>query len=120
MRVIITGAASGIGRAVAVGLAKAASKDDPARLVIADRDAAPLESLAAELRAGGVEVVATAADLLNVDASAEVVGLAEKAFGGLDALVSNAGALKGAMLKDLTLEDYAFQFDINARPTWLL
>src|ERR1700749_4020226 len=108
MRAIITGAASGSGRAVAVGLAQAATKDDPARLVIADRDAAPLEALAAELRAGGAEGGGPAADLHNVDASAEVVGLAEKTFGGLDALVSNAGALKGAMLKDLSLEDYAF------------
>lgn len=120
MRAIITGAASGIGRAVAVGLAKAATKDDPARLVLADRDAAPLQALAEELRAGGAEVIATAADLLDVDAPAAVVAEAEKAFGGLDALVSNAGALKGALLKDLSLADYAFQFDINARPTWLL
>jgi NAD(P)-dependent dehydrogenase (short-subunit alcohol dehydrogenase family) len=105
---------------VALGLAKAASKDDPARLVLADRDAAPLQALADELRAGGAEVIAMAADLLDVEAAAAVVAKADTAFGGLDALVSNAGALKGALLKDLSLADYAFQFDINCRPTWLL
>jgi len=120
MRAIITGAASGIGRAVAEGLAKAASAADPARLVLADRDAAPLEALAGELRAGGAEVIAVAADLLDVEAAAAVVREAEQAFGGLDALVSNAGALKGALLKDLSVADFEFQFDINARPTWLL
>ena len=116
MRVIITGAASGIGRAVARGLG---ASPEPAGLVLVDRDEAGLEKIAAELREMGTHVIPRVVDLAQEDASAVVVTDA-KGLGGLDGIVSNAGSIRPAPLKDLTLADYQSTFDINTRATWLL
>ena len=122
MRAIITGAASGIGRATAHRLnADSLSREGVgAQLTLADMSADKLEETAAALRAEGAEVVTVAADLSDPDAPARVVAAAVGAFGELDVLVSNAGVLKPGSLLDLSLADYELTFAVNTRPTWLL
>lgn len=122
MRAIITGAAGGIGAAVAAALHADTLRRDgtPARMLLVDRSAAALEETAAALREKGAEVVAFAADLIDVTKPAEIVAAALRHFNGLDALVSNAGIVHRARLLDLTLEDYERTFAINTRPTFLL
>src|SRR5689334_7666512 len=85
-RVILTGAAGGIGRAVATELVRAG-----ARVALASRSADKLDSLAAELKAAGGDVVAVPTDITRPDDRRHLVDSAVAAFGGLDLLVNNAG-----------------------------
>lgn len=93
MRVLVTGAASGIGRATCVRLARdARTQGRPAK--VAAVDLAPsreLESLVEELRKLDAEAVALSGDMGSAEAPARVVSEAVARFGGLDGLVSNAG-----------------------------
>jgi len=122
MRAIVTGAASGIGRATALRLHRDSVNrcGQPARLVIADISADPLEETRAMLVAEGAEAVVQVADLTDPDVPARVVQAAQDQIGGLDALISNAGIIHVARLLELTLADYERTFAINTRATWLL
>ena len=122
MRALITGSASGIGLAVAHKLnadAKARSGRG-ARLTLADIAADKLRDAVAALRDEGAEAEIIAADLTDPAAPEIIVAHAVASFGGLDVLVSNAGAIAPATLLELTLEDYERTFHLNTRATWLL
>lgn len=99
---IVTGASRGIGRAIAVRLAR-----EGAHVVAVARDRALLEALAVEVRALGRQAVVCAADLRKPDAGAEVVAAAVAAFGAVDILVNNAGATKRGDFLKLSDEDWA-------------
>lgn len=116
MRAIITGAASGIGKAVALRLAREAH----AQLLLVDVAAEKLDAVARELRTLGAQVETFSGDLTDVAVPGRVVAAAAQAFAGVDALISNAGVIKRGSLLDLTLEDYELGFAINTRATWLL
>ncbi len=77
-----------IGHAVAQGLGRAG-----ARLVLADRDAAALAARAREFEAEGVTALAAPGDLTAPDAARAAVAVAQRQFGGLDAVVNVAGGL---------------------------
>jgi len=84
--VAITGAASGIGRALARRYARAG-----ARLALLDRDCAGLDALAAELAESGTEVVARECDVTRFeDCEAAFAAVAQR-WGGVDVLINNAG-----------------------------
>jgi len=121
MKVIVTGAASGIGRACAQVIAQAvAGRGERPQLVLADYAADRLEEAAAELRSQGFPVVTVAGDLSRVEFPQEVAARAEREFGGVDAIVSNAGVIMTAPLADMSVDDYERMFAINTRATWLL
>jgi short-subunit dehydrogenase len=84
--ILITGASSGIGRALALLLAAAG-----ARLAVNARDAARLAVTAGECQARGAEVLALPADLALPQECARIVALTVARYGGLDVLVNNAG-----------------------------
>ena len=117
MRTVLTGAGGGIGYATARALA---GRPD-AKLVIADRNAERRTSNAQSLRQLGAEVVVIGGDLADPTAPAAIVETAIEAFGGIDAIVSNAGSIgNAAELKALSLEAFEASFQINTRPTFLL
>jgi NAD(P)-dependent dehydrogenase (short-subunit alcohol dehydrogenase family) len=122
VRYVITGAGSGIGRAVATLAAQAANSGDAGRVKLAllDRDAEAIEAVATELRALGAECLPLVVDLSDPAAAGKAVGEAVSVFGGLDALVSNAGITSADALEDLDLETYQRTFDVNTRATFLL
>jgi short-subunit dehydrogenase len=85
-RVIVTGASSGIGLAVAGELADAGAK-----VAIASRSADKLEQLATELHGRGREVLPVVADVTKAEDRERLVRAVVDAWGGLDVLVNNAG-----------------------------
>jgi len=85
-RIILTGASEGIGRALALELAASG-----ARLALAARDRDRLESLAQECRARGGDALAVPTDVTNTQDLEWLVAETLKAFGGIDAVVHNAG-----------------------------
>ena len=85
-RIILTGASEGIGRALALELAARG-----ARLALAARDRDRLESVAQECRARGADALAVPTDVTNSQDLEWLVGETLKAFGGIDAVVHNAG-----------------------------
>lgn len=86
-RVLITGGASNIGRGIVHGFAR-----EGARIVLGDIDKAQAERVREEALGLGAAAVETAVADLTVDGAAEAaVGRAVEAWGGLDALVNNAG-----------------------------
>ncbi|HJT32389.1 MAG TPA: SDR family oxidoreductase [Pirellulales bacterium] len=85
-RVLITGASSGIGRALAVELARAG-----ARLVLNARRQDRLQAVADQAQAVGGQVALAVGDVTQADDRGAALAAAERHFGGLDILVNNAG-----------------------------
>lgn len=106
--VIITGAATGVGRATALRFAA-----EGASLALTDINDSALEDLAAQLRASEVNVVTCAGDIVNPSIIADLVGRAESAYGHIDVLVNNVGILVLKSLADTTLEDFDRLMHVN-------
>ena len=110
--VIVTGAASGIGAAIARRCAAAG-----ARLVLADRDAEGLARIAAHL---GAETEQVATDLATPEAPLTIAAAARTRFGRIDALVNNAASVERASLVDATPDFFDRLFAINTRAPFFL
>ena len=95
--IVLTGASSGIGRALALALAA-----QRPRLVLAARDAESLTDVAGECRALGAEVMVVPTDVSDPQAAAFLIETAVSAFGGIDALVNNAGISMIARFDEVT------------------
>ncbi|HLJ22433.1 MAG TPA: SDR family oxidoreductase [Stellaceae bacterium] len=105
---VVTGAASGIGRAVATALVGAG-----AVVALLDRNRSACDAAAADLRARGGRVLPVECDTSNpasVNAAAEDV---RRAFGASDVLVNNAGLLRAGPLETLSLEDWNHLLSVN-------
>jgi 3-oxoacyl-[acyl-carrier protein] reductase len=103
MRVLVTGASRGIGRATAVRLARR-ERADAAVNYRQDRDGAA-ETVAAVEEAGG-EAVPLRADVSDPDEAAGLVADAADALGGLDAVVNNAGVVRPSALAEVDDADW--------------
>ena len=86
LRVLITGASQGIGRALCIVAAKKGCK-----VLAAARSQPLLDELAAEIRAAGGTVATVVADVTKPEDRTSMVTAAQEHFGGLDVLVNNAG-----------------------------
>lgn len=106
--VVITGASSGIGRTAA---RLAAGRG--ARLVLAARDRGALEDAAAECERAGGRAVAVACDVAEVRDVQRLARSAERAFGGVDTWVNNAGTSIYGTLEEVALDDLRRLMDVN-------
>ena len=106
--VLITGASSGIGAALAREFAR-----EGAHTVLVARRAERIESLAAALTAGGRRAVAVAGDVSRDGDLERAVDVARREFGRLDAAVANAGILAKGQLLHLTMDTYRKQLETN-------
>lgn len=111
---LVTGAASGIGKAIATRLAQ-----EGARVVIADLSKEKSEATAAEL--GGPDIaIGVACDVTKEADVQSAVDAAVLAFGGLDLVVNNAGLSLSKSLIDTTEADWDLQHDVMAKGSFLV
>lgn len=113
---LVTGAASGIGRATAQALAR-----EGASVLVADVDAAGAETVAAAIIEGGGRARAICCDVTRPDEVDAMVRTALDAFGGrLDCAVNNAGiTAPGGLLHEIALEAWDRQLAVNLTGVFL-
>ncbi|HIF13770.1 MAG TPA: SDR family oxidoreductase [Dehalococcoidia bacterium] len=114
---IITGAAQGIGRAVALELAERG-----ANLLLADIQSAKVESVAAEIRASGSKATATAVDVTDSNSVTSMVELAISEFEQVDILVNDAGGsgTEGVLrIEEVSEDRWDAQVDLNLKGAFL-
>jgi NAD(P)-dependent dehydrogenase (short-subunit alcohol dehydrogenase family) len=107
---LVTGAGQGIGKASALGLARAG-----ADLILVDINEGTLAETAAAVEAEGRRVRAIRADLGSVADIDRMVGEGIAAFGQIDILLNNAGVTRRAYIMDLTEEDWDRIHRVNAK-----
>lgn len=113
-RAVITGAASGIGLAIAGLFAR-----EGARLVLTDRHADNLQNAVAACREQGAECIGVVADVGQVTGAQSGVDACVDQFGGIDILVNNAGMLSQARCTDITLEMWDEMLAVDLRSVFL-
>ena len=112
---VVTGAAAGLGRAEAIGLAQAG-----ATIVVNDLDAAlDTSDVFDEIKAAGSKAVAVAGDVGERSTADELVAAAERE-GGLDIVVNNAGITRDRMLFNMSDEDWDLVIKIHLRGHFLM
>jgi NAD(P)-dependent dehydrogenase (short-subunit alcohol dehydrogenase family) len=112
---LVTGASRGIGREIALGLARAGL--DVALLA---RDAARLRAVATEVRATGATAVELTADVSDPAAVRAAVSQAEETLGSIDLLVNNAGAIESEHpLWEADPDEWWSVFETNVRAPFL-
>jgi len=105
---VVTGAASGIGRAMAGAFAA-----QGCRVVLADIEEAPLAEAARELEAAGAETLAVPTDVTKAEALIALADAAESRFGTSHILCNNAGVAPIARVLETTIEDWRWVFEVN-------
>ena len=107
---VITGASSGIGAAVAVGLAK-----EGASVVLAARRLDALESVKRKVSAYGGKVLVVKTDIINKQQVEKLVSTASADLGPVDILVSCAGVMYFTMMANVQTEEWDRTVDVNCK-----
>ena len=111
---VVTGAANGLGQAIAERLA-----GEGARVVLGDIEAAGLARTAATIAEAGGEAVTVQGDLTEEAPAARLIGDTIARFGRLDILVNNIGGSRNAKIWEMTVEDWDYVLRLNLRSTFL-
>jgi 3-oxoacyl-[acyl-carrier protein] reductase len=111
---LVTGAGSGIGRAIAEKLAK-----NGERVVVNDLNGATAEEVVARIKESGGEAVAAPGDVSDPEAVQQIMAAAREAYGPPEILVNNAGFLQQKRFVDLTVEDFDRMIAVHLRGTFL-
>ena len=120
-RVLVTGAAQGMGRSIAVMAAERGAE----AVVVTDVKAEAVEETADLVRAAGAEAAVVLADLTNGDDIRRLVDDSVAFAGGLDTLINNAGIIdavlmEGALFDTIDERVWDLVFAVNVRAPWLL
>jgi NAD(P)-dependent dehydrogenase (short-subunit alcohol dehydrogenase family) len=108
LRAVVTGAGSGLGRALALDLAKRG-----ASLVVSDIDMSAAEETAELLRQQQASAEVIQCDVTDREAVFALVDETEKRLGGIDFIANNAGVAVGGPFDEISIEDWRWAVDIN-------
>jgi len=111
---VITGAANGLGQAIARRLA-----EEGARVVLGDLDASGLERTVASITSAGGVALPVVGDLTEETPAAQLIHTALERFGRLDILVNNVGGSRTAKIWEMAVADWDFVLRLNLRSTFL-
>ncbi|SEC77562.1 3-oxoacyl-[acyl-carrier protein] reductase [Rhizobiales bacterium GAS188] len=105
---LVSGSGRGIGRSIALKLAR-----EGAKIVVNDLDAEPGNAVVAEIKAAGGEAVAVNGSVTETGFADRFVGAAVETFGGLDIIVNNAGYTWDATIQKMTDEQFQAMLDVH-------
>jgi NAD(P)-dependent dehydrogenase (short-subunit alcohol dehydrogenase family) len=105
---VVTGAASGIGRALARAFAAAGC-----RVVLADVEAGPLEDARAEVAAAGSPTLARVVDVADAARVRDLAAVVDAEFGGADVVCNNAGVFAGGITWEIPEADFDWVMGVN-------
>lgn len=105
---VITGAGSGIGRALAIALGAVGCK-----LALSDINEAAVKQVATQLKESGREVIADRLDVADRDAMYAYAERVQKHYGKVNIVVNNAGVALGSTVEDTSYEDFEWLMGIN-------
>ncbi|MEN8153915.1 MAG: 3-oxoacyl-[acyl-carrier-protein] reductase [Acidobacteriota bacterium] len=111
---IVTGAARGIGKSIALSLAKAGLN-----VVVSDILIEEAEKVAEEIRGLGVESIAVKSDVSKMESVKELIGKTVETFGSVDFLVNNAGITRDNLSIRMSEEEWDMVLNINLKGTFL-
>ena len=111
---LVTGGSRGLGLEIAQGLGEAG-----ARVVVTARRAEWLEPAEQELRGGGIDATAVAADVADAEQVERLVSSVAERHGTIDILVNAAGVSWGAPAEEMPLDRWKWVIDVNATGTFL-
>ncbi len=109
LRAIITGASTGIGRALALQLAR----EFQAEIVINARGKEDLENTARLVQEASGKAVCVVGDVSDGNVCAEIVKACLTEYGGVDVLINNAGLARAGTFSKLSIDDWRYVFDVN-------
>ncbi|MEJ2734042.1 MAG: 3-oxoacyl-[acyl-carrier-protein] reductase [Anaerolineae bacterium] len=111
---IVTGSSRGIGRGIALRLAK-----EGAKVVVNYRGSeAAAAEVVGQIKADGGEAIAVQADVSQVAEAQTLIDAAKKAYGKIDILVNNAGTTRDTLLVRMSEEDWDIVIDTNLKGTF--
>jgi NAD(P)-dependent dehydrogenase (short-subunit alcohol dehydrogenase family) len=110
---VVTGGASGIGRAICLALA-----EKGAHVVVADVEEGRTRQVADEIASRGVRTMPAVCDVSKEESVEELAESAWREFGGVDLLFNNAGVGGGTWLLDSSSKDLAWLFAVNVFGVW--
>ena len=111
---LVTGAGSGIGRAIAEKLAK-----DGERVVVNDLNSEAADEVVARIKGSGGRGAAAPGDVSDPEAVEQIMAAVREAYGSPEILVNNAGFLQQKRFVDLTVEDFDRMIAVHLRGTFL-
>jgi 3-oxoacyl-[acyl-carrier protein] reductase len=111
---LVTGAGSGIGRAIAEKLAR-----DGERVVVNDMNAATADEVIARIKESGGEATTAPGDVSDPQSVEQIMAAVREAYGSPEILVNNAGFLQQKRFVDLTVEDFDRMIAVHLRGTFL-
>lgn len=112
---IVTGAAQGIGKAIALKLARAG-----ANIVVSDVNLEEAERTAKEIEGLGVKSIAVKCNVADAGEVAELVKKAQETFPTLDILVNNAGVTRDNLMMRMDEKDWDLVLDVNLKGAFLM